>query len=152
MVYVGLHNLKAPKGAAKKVTRLGRGESSGHGKTSGRGHKGQKARKSGQVRIGFEGGQMPIQRRTPKRGFTNPFRKEFAVVNVGALAEHFKADSVVDLASLRTSGLIKATLDGIKVLGNGDIKHALTVKAHGFSSMAREKIEKAGGKIEIISG
>ncbi|MBI5494367.1 MAG: 50S ribosomal protein L15 [Deltaproteobacteria bacterium] len=149
---MGLHNLKAPKGAHKKVTRLGRGESSGHGKTSGRGNKGQKARKSGQVRIGFEGGQMPIQRRTPKRGFKNPFRKEYAVVNVGALAEHFKADAVVDLAALKQSGLVKAALDGIKVLGHGDIKHALTVKAHRFSTSAREKIEKAGGKIEIIAG
>lgn len=151
MAFVGLHNLKAPKGAHKKVTRLGRGESSGHGKTSGRGNKGQKARKSGQVRIGFEGGQMPIQRRTPKRGFKNPFRKEYAVVNVGSLAEHFKADAVVDLSALKQSGLVRAQKDGIKVLGHGDIKHALTVKAHLFSQSAREKIEKAGGKIELLA-
>jgi large subunit ribosomal protein L15 len=151
MVFIGLHNLTPPKGAKKKVSRLGRGENSGRGKTSGRGHKGQKARKSGQVRIGFEGGQTPLQRRAPKRGFKNPFRREFAVVNVGSLAEHFKADAVVDVESLKSSGLVKATLDGVKVLGTGDIKHALTVKAHGFSSTAREKIEKAGGKIEILA-
>lgn len=151
MVFIGLHNLKAPSGAKHKETRLGRGENSGHGKTSGRGHKGQKARKSGNVRIGFEGGQTPLQRRTPKRGFRNPFRREFAVVNVGALAEQFGADAVVDVAALQSSGLVNAQLDGIKVLGHGELKHALTVKAHGFSSTAREKIEKAGGKIEILA-
>ncbi|MEW5853582.1 MAG: 50S ribosomal protein L15 [Myxococcota bacterium] len=149
---MGLHNLKAPKGATKNVTRLGRGESSGHGKTSGRGHKGQKARKSGQVRIGFEGGQTPIQRRVPKRGFKNPFRTEFAVVNVGALAEHFKADAVVDLDALKGAGLVKASLDGVKILAHGELKHALTVKAHGFSAAAKEKIEKAGGKTELLTG
>lgn len=151
MAIIGLHNLKAPHGATHKETRLGRGESSGHGKTSGRGHKGQKARKSGQVRIGFEGGQMPIQRRTPKRGFKNPFRVEFAVINVGALAEHFKAGATVGIDELRGSGLVKATLDGVKVLGHGDLKHALTVKAHSFSATAREKIEKAGGKVEVLA-
>jgi large subunit ribosomal protein L15 len=151
MAYVGLHNLKAPKGAHKKVSRLGRGESSGRGKTSGRGHKGQKARKSGQVRVGFEGGQMPIQRRTPKRGFKNPFRVEFVVVNVGSLAECFKADAVVDVDALKQAGLVRAMGDGVKVLGHGELKHALTVKAHQFSQSAREKIEKAGGKIEVLA-
>lgn len=151
MVLIGLHNLKAPRGATKKETRLGRGESSGHGRTAGRGNKGQKARKSGQVRIGFEGGQMPIHRRTPKRGFKNPFRTEYAVVNVGLLAEHFKADAVVDLEALKGAGLVKAIQDGVKVLAHGEIKHALTVKAHGFSAAAREKIEKAGGKAELLA-
>lgn len=151
MAFVGLHNLKAPRGATKKVQRLGRGESSGRGKTAGKGHKGQKARKSGQVRIGFEGGQMPIQRRTPKRGFENPFRKEYAVVNVGALAEVFKAGATVDVAQLKDKGLVRALHDGVKVLGHGELKHALTVKAHTFSASAREKIEKAGGKVEVIS-
>jgi large subunit ribosomal protein L15 len=151
MAFIGLHNLKAPKGAHKKETRLGRGESSGHGKTSGRGHKGQKARKSGQVRIGFEGGQTPIQRRTPKRGFHNPFRRQFAVVNVGAIAEWFQADSVVDVEALRTAGLVNASPQGVKVLGHGELKHALVVKAHGFSGKAREKIERAGGRVEVLA-
>lgn len=151
MVFIGLHNLQAPRGGNQKENRVGRGESSGLGKTAGRGNKGQKARKSGQVRIGFEGGQMPIQRRTPKRGFKNPFRKEYAVINVGTLAEHFKADAVVDVDALKAAGLVKSMQDGVKVLAHGELKHALTVKAHGFSAAAREKIEKAGGRAELLA-
>jgi large subunit ribosomal protein L15 len=151
MVLMGLHNLRAPRGATKDRKRVGRGEGSGLGKTSGRGNKGQKARKSGNVRIGFEGGQMPMQRRIPKRGFKNPFRKEYAVVNVGLLAKHFAANTVVDVEALKGAGLVKALLDGVKVLAVGDIGHALTVKAHRFSTAAREKIEKAGGKVELLA-
>lgn len=123
--------------------------SSGSGKTSGRGHKGQKARSGGGVRIGFEGGQMPLYRRLPKRGFTNVFKKEIVAVNVDAL-NRFEGGTEVTPALLVESGVIKGVKDGIKILGNGNLEKALTVKAHSFSRQAREKIEAAGGRAEVI--
>lgn len=145
-----LNQLKAPKGATKNRKRLGRGESSGHGKTSGKGHKGQKARAGGFHKVGFEGGQMPLARRLPKRGFTNIFRKDYAVVNLDALANLPDTVTEVDATVLKECGLIKKVLGGLKVLGNGEIKRALTVKAKKFSKTAQEKIEKAGGKAVAI--
>lgn len=145
-----LNQLKAPKGATKNRKRLGRGESSGHGKTSGKGHKGQKARAGGFHKVGFEGGQMPLARRLPKRGFTNIFRKDFAVVNLDALAKLPDSVTEVDATILKERGLIKKVLAGLKVLGNGEIKRALTVKAKKFSKTAQEKIEKAGGKAVAV--
>lgn len=145
----GLHNLIAPIGARKKKKRLGRGESS-QGKTSGRGNKGQKARKSGQVRPGFEGGTLPLARRLPKRGFTNIFASEYAVINVGRLAERFDAGATVDPVTLVESGLLSKRNARVKILGEGEISHALTLKVHKISQSAREKIEKAGGKIEVL--
>lgn len=146
----GLHNLVAPKGARKKKKRLGRGEAS-HGKTSGRGHKGQKARKSGNVRPGFEGGTLPLARRLPKRGFNNKaFATEYAIINVGRLAERFEAGATVDPAALVASGLLNKPGARVKVLGEGEIGHALTLKVHKVSASAREKIEKAGGTVEVL--
>ncbi len=144
-----LNQLRPPKGATKKRKRVGRGESSGTGKTAGRGNKGQKARSGGFHKTGFEGGQMPLQRRLPKRGFTNHTRKEFAVVNVGQLAG-FDANTEIDWQKLNDSGMVKRTLDGLKILGEGEIKVALTVKAHRFSETAKQKIEQAGGKAVIL--
>jgi large subunit ribosomal protein L15 len=146
-----LSQLKAPKGATHKEKRLGRGESSGHGKTSGRGGKGQKARKSGNVRTGFEGGQMPMYRRLPKRGFKNPFRVELPIVNVASLAKAFAAGSQIDLSAVKEKGLVHQRAPGYKVLGNGELDRALTVKANKFSQSAKEKIEKAGGSVEIVA-
>jgi large subunit ribosomal protein L15 len=128
--------------------RVGRGEGSGHGKTSGRGHKGQKARSGGFHKIGFEGGQMPLMRRLPKRGFANIFKKEMAIVNVGDLNK-FKAGDEVTLDVLKTRKVVKGKFDGLKVLGQGDISIALTVKAKLFSKTALAKIEKAGGKAVV---
>lgn len=146
----GLHNLVAPKGARKKKKRLGRGESS-QGKTSGRGNKGQKARKSGQVRPGFEGGTLPLARRLPKRGFNNKdFAKDYAIINVGRLGERFDAGATVDPASLLACGLLSKRNVRVKILGEGDISHALVLKVHKVSQSAREKIEKAGGKVEVL--
>ncbi|MFH1810436.1 MAG: 50S ribosomal protein L15 [Pseudomonadota bacterium] len=145
-----LSKLEAPKGATHKEKRLGRGESSGHGKTSGRGGKGQKARKSGNVRVGFEGGQMPMYRRLPKRGFKNPFRVELPIVNVSALARIFEAGSQIDLSAVKEKGLVHRRAPGYKVLGNGEIDRALAIKANKFSASAKEKIEKAGGSAEIV--
>jgi large subunit ribosomal protein L15 len=144
-----LSNLQAPEGANKKVKRKGRGPGSGHGKQAGRGTKGQKARKSGHVRIGFEGGQMPLQRRLPKMGFLNPFTKNFAEVNVGDLVK-LQAGGVVDEAALREAGLVKGRWDGVKILGNGDLSVAVSLKVNRISKGAKEKVEKAGGKIELI--
>ncbi|NLC77758.1 MAG: 50S ribosomal protein L15 [Clostridia bacterium] len=144
-----LHELKPAEGSRKKARRVGRGMSSGSGKTSGRGHKGQKARSGGGVRIGFEGGQMPLYRRLPKRGFTNVFKKEIVAVNVDAL-NRFEGGTEVTPALLVESGVIKGVKDGIKILGNGNLEKALTVKAHSFSRQAREKIEAAGGRAEVI--
>ncbi len=141
-----LNELRAPKGAVSKKKRLGRGESSGLGKTSGRGNKGQKSRSGGFHKVGFEGGQMPLQRRLPKRGFTNFTRKEFAIVNVGQLAA-FAANQEIDLKFLMDAGVISKSLDGLKILGDGEIKIALVVKAKKFSETARKKIEDAGGKV-----
>ena len=147
----GLHNLVAPRGARKEKKRLGRGEASGHGKTSGRGNKGQKARKSGNVRPGFEGGQLPLARRLPKRGFKNAlFRNDYVAVNVGRLAERFPSGATIDPAVLIATGLLAKTSDRVKVLGQGDVAHALHLKVHRISGSAREKIEKAGGSVEVL--
>lgn len=144
-----LNELSPSKGSRKSRKRLGRGPGSGTGKTSGKGHKGHKARSGGGVRPGFEGGQMPIQRRLPKTGFTNIFKKEFAVINVRDLLK-FESGSTVDEAILVRSGIIKGRRDGIKLLAQGDINFPLTVKVNGASGAAKEKIEKAGGKVEVI--
>ena len=144
-----LEELKPSKGAKKKAKRVGRGVGSGHGKTSTKGHKGQKARSGGGKGPGFEGGQMPLQRRIPKRGFTNIFRKEYAVVNLGDLARAGGADPVTP-ELLMEKGLIKNIKDGVKVLGMGDFSGKITVRAHKFSKSAVDKIQAAGGKAEVI--
>lgn len=145
-----LHELKPNEGSVQTRKRVGRGPGSGLGKTSGKGHKGQNARSGGGVRPGFEGGQLPLFRRLPKRGFNNyEFRTEYAIVNVGDLNE-FKDGSVIELSNLKESGLVKKEKDGIKILGNGELTKKLTVKANKFSSTAKQKIENAGGKIEVI--
>lgn len=144
-----LHELKPQKGSVKETKRVGRGPASGQGKTAGKGHKGQKAR-SGAPRPGFEGGQMPLQRRVPKRGFVNIFGKEMTVVNLAALEKKFEDGSVVDIPALVNAGLVKKTLDGVKILGNGDISKKLTVQVNAFSATAKEKIEAAGGKAEVV--
>ncbi|WP_067842424.1 50S ribosomal protein L15 [Amphibacillus sediminis] len=143
-----LHELK-PSQARKKRNRVGRGMSSGNGKTSGRGHKGQNARSGGGVRPGFEGGQMPLFQRLPKRGFTNINRKEYAVINLSALNK-FEEGTEVTPELLLETGLVSKLKAGIKVLGNGTIEKKLTVKAHKFSASAKEAIETAGGKTEVI--
>ncbi len=147
-----LHELKPNKGGGSKTRkRLGRGIGSGLGKTSGRGHDGQNARSGGGVRPGFEGGQMPLFRRLPKRGFTNIFAKKFAIVNIEDL-NVFSDDTAVTPELLIKEGLVKRgkVIDGIKVLGNGELTKKLDVKAHGFSKSATEKIEAVGGKVEVI--
>ena len=145
-----LHELKPNEGSVQTRKRVGRGPGSGLGKTSGKGHKGQNARSGGGVRPGFEGGQLPLFRRLPKRGFNNyEFRTEYAIVNVGDLND-FKDGSVIELSNLKESGLVKKEKDGIKILGNGELTKKLTVKANKFSSTAIVKIENAGGKIEVI--
>ncbi|SNX54389.1 50S ribosomal protein L15 [Thermoanaerobacterium sp. RBIITD] len=144
-----LHDLKPAEGAKRERKRVGRGIGSGLGKTSGRGHKGQKARSGGNVRPGFEGGQMPLTRRLPKRGFTNIFKKEYAIVNL-SLLDNFEDGSVVTPELLIEKGLVKKVKDGIKILGSGDLNKKLTVKAHKFSKSAVEKIESVGGKAEVI--
>jgi large subunit ribosomal protein L15 len=144
-----LHNLRPRPGARHRVKRLGCGESSGHGKTSGKGHKGQKARSGGSIRLGFEGGQMPLIRRLPKRGFNNAaFHKTYAVVNLSDLNE-FKAGTAVNEELLRKSRLVRGDFAGIKVLGVGELKHALTVEVDKISASARDKIEKAGGAVAL---
>lgn len=143
-----LHNLKPNPGARHRTKRLGSGESSGQGKTSGRGHKGQRARSGGSIRPGFEGGQMPLHRRLPKKGFSNVrFAKKGAVVNVAGLEERFEAGQVVNEAALREARLIKGSCDFVKVLGNGEVTKAFTLEGLAVSASAREKIEKAGGSI-----
>ncbi len=144
-----LFELAPSKGAVKDRKRLGRGHGSGSGKTSGRGHKGQNARSGGGVRVGFEGGQMPIYRRLPKRGFTNIFAKEYVEVKISDLNK-FESGAVVDAQALKEAGIIKKVCDGIKVLGNGEINVKLTVKAAKFTEAAKEKIEAAGGKAEVM--
>ena len=145
-----LHELQPAVGSVKPSYRKGRGPGSGNGKTAGKGHKGQNARSGGGVRPGFEGGQIPLYRKLPKRGFNNKFATNYAIVNVAALNEKFENGAVVDLAALKAAGLIKKELDGVKVLGNGEISKALTVKAAVFSATAKEKIEAAGGKTEVV--
>ncbi|HLR09154.1 MAG TPA: 50S ribosomal protein L15 [Bacillota bacterium] len=144
-----LHELKAAEGTRKKRNRVGRGMSSGSGKTSGRGHKGQKARSGRGTRVGFEGGQMPLFQRLPKRGFTNVHRKEFAIVNVDKL-NRFADGTEVTPELLLEERVVSKLKSGIKVLGNGKLEKKLTVKAHKFSASAREAIEAAGGKAEVI--
>ena len=144
-----LHELSPAPGSVKDVKRKGRGHGSGNGKTAGKGHKGQKARSGGSIRPGFEGGQTALARRTPKRGFNNIFKTEYATVNVSDL-DRFVDGTVVDTELLKASGIIKKELDGVKVLGNGELTKNLTVKAAKFSAAAKEKIEKAGGKAEVM--
>lgn len=144
-----LNQLSPAKGSVKKSKRKGRGMSSGLGKTSGRGHDGQNARSGGGVRPGFEGGQMPLTRRIPKRGFTNIFAKVYNVVNLDDL-NIFEENTVVTPELLKEVGIVKKDNDGVKILGNGDLSTKLTIQAHKFSKAAQEKIEAAGGKAEVI--
>ena len=143
-----LHELSPAQGSTSEVKRIGRGHGSGNGKTAGKGHKGQKARAGHGMRAGFEGGQMPIQRRVPKRGFNNIFASKYANINVSVL-EAFDNGDVVDAAALKAKGIIKKEYDGVKVLANGSLSKSLTVKAVAFSAAAKEKIEAAGGKTEV---
>jgi large subunit ribosomal protein L15 len=146
---IRLHNLQPRPGSRHRVKRLGCGESSGHGKTSGKGHKGQKARSGGSIRLGFEGGQMPLIRRLPKRGFNNAaFHKRYAIVSLDDL-NAFKAGTAVNEQLLRESKLVRGRFVGIKILGDGELKHGLKVEADKVSAAAREKIEKAGGTITL---
>ncbi len=145
-----LHELHPAEGSTTAQKRLGRGTGSGLGKTSGKGHKGAKARSGGGKRPGFEGGQMPLYRRIPKRGFNNIFGTEFAEVNVESLEEKFNDGDTVTVEKLLEAGIIKKTLDGVKILGNGDLTKKLTVQAQKFTAGAKEKIEAAGGKAEVI--
>ena len=147
---MSLNNLRPPKGAKHAKRRVGRGPGSGHGKTASRGHKGAKSRSGHRFKRGFEGGQMPLHRRVPKRGFHNPFRVEYAVVNLDTLAEVFEAGSSVTPELLRERGLVRKTGVRIKVLGRGDLKKKLTVQAHKFSATAAEKIASAGGTTEVL--
>ena len=144
-----LHELKSPKGARTAKKRLGRGIGSGLGKTSGSGQDGQNSRSGGGVRPGFEGGQMPLQRALPKRGFTSIFKKDYNEINVSRL-NIFADGAEITPALLKQEGLIKSIKDGIRILGNGELERSLTVKAQGFSKTAAEKIEAAGGKVEVI--
>lgn len=143
-----ISDLAPEPGSRKKRKRIGRGPGSGHGKTSCRGHKGQNSRSGGGVKPGFEGGQMPLQRRLPKRGFTNIFQKKYSIINVGSLEKITEATITPEV--LLQEGLIKNTKDMVKILGNGEITKAVTVRAHAFSTSAKEKISKAKGKAEVI--
>ena len=144
-----LHELSPADGSVRESYRKGRGPGSGNGKTAGKGHKGQNARSGGGVRPGFEGGQLPLYRKLPKRGFHNKFATVYAIVNVDAL-NRFEDDAVVDTAALIECGLVTRVCDGVKILGNGELTKKLTVKAAVFSNAAKEKIEAAGGKTEVI--
>lgn len=144
-----LHELKPGVGARKERNRVGRGPGSGNGKTAGRGHKGQNARSGGGVRLGFEGGQNPLYMRLPKRGFTNPTRKEYAIVNIETL-NRFDENTEVTPELLIETGIVRNEKNGIKILGNGKIEKSLVVKAHKFSASAVQAIEAAGGKTEVI--
>ena len=144
-----LHELSPAEGSKKAVKRIGRGPASGQGKTAGKGHKGQKARAGRGMRPGFEGGQMPLYRRLPKRGFYNKFGKDYAEVNVEQL-NRFDNDAVVDPVALIEIGILKNVRDGVRILGNGQLEKSLTVKANGFTKTAEEKILAAGGKVEVI--
>jgi large subunit ribosomal protein L15 len=147
---IALNDLRPAKGANRKNKRVGRGMGSGHGKTATRGYKGQLSRSGTTVRPGFEGGQMPLHRRLPKRGFTNIFRKEYAIANVSDLAK-FEAGAQINPEALRGRGIVKNMRDGLKILGNGELAVAVHVQAHKFSKSAIEKIQKAGGTIEVIA-
>lgn len=146
---MNLHELSPAIGSKKDVKRIGRGHGSGQGKTAGKGHKGQKARSGGSIRPGFEGGQMPLQRRIPKRGFNNIFAKKIVAINVAAL-NAFEDGSEVDAKALINAGIIKKEYDGIKILSNGKLTKKLIVKANAFSETAKQKIEEVGGKAEVI--
>ena len=146
---MNLHELSPAPGSVKSAYRKGRGAGSGNGKTAGKGHKGQKARSGGGVRVGFEGGQMPLVRRIPKRGFNNIFAKPLTFVNVGSL-NRFEDGTVVDAAALVEAGVIASCPNGLKVLSNGTLTKKITVKAAAFSESAKEKIEQAGGKAEVV--
>ncbi|MBQ0110620.1 MAG: 50S ribosomal protein L15 [Oscillospiraceae bacterium] len=143
-----IHELSPAEGSTKDVKRIGRGHGSGNGKTAGKGHKGSKARSGPNKRAGFEGGQMPLQRRIPKRGFNNIFATRYAIVNVSDL-NVFDDEAVVDTDALKSKGLVKREYDGVKILGNGELTKKLTVKAAAFSAGAKSKIEAAGGKAEV---
>jgi large subunit ribosomal protein L15 len=148
---IGLHNLEAPEGANKRKKRVGRGPGSGHGKTSTRGHKGQKSRSGYSSKRGFEGGQMPLHRRLPKRGFTNPFKKEWTEVNLSALEKLFQSGETVTPEALVARGVVKKIAkDGVAVLGNGTLTKSLQVTAHRFSKSAQEKITAAGGTAQVM--
>lgn len=149
---MSLNTLRPPKGAKHKKSRVGRGPGSGHGKTAGRGEKGAQSRSGFSFKRGFEGGQMPLHRRLPKRGFTNPFREEYAIVNLDTLAEVFDAGSDVTPDVLRERGLVRDARARIKVLARGEFATKLTVRAHKFSASAAEKIAAAGGVAEVIAG
>ena len=144
-----LHELKPAEGSARDSFRKGRGPGSGNGKTAGKGHKGQNARSGGGVRPGFEGGQIPLYRKLPKRGFKNRFAVHYSVVNVGDINNVFEDGAVVDVAALKAAKLVTKELDGVKILGNGEVTKKITVKAAVFSATAKEKIEAAGGKTEV---
>jgi large subunit ribosomal protein L15 len=148
---LGLHNLKRPAGAVHRPKRVGRGPGSGHGKTATRGHKGQKSRSGFSLRPGFEGGQMPLIRRLPKRGFTNEFKKEWAEVNLDVLEARFEAGAEVTPKVLQERGIVKKIGDGVVILGRGELTKPLRVVAHRFSASAREKILAAGGSVEVIA-
>ena len=144
-----IHDLAPALGSVKEAKRKGRGAGSGNGKTAGTGHKGQNARSGGGVRPGFEGGQLPLYRKLPKRGFKNHFATQYAIINLSAL-DAFENGAVIDLDTLVANGIIKNTFDGLKVLGDGEVTKAFTVKATKFSASAKEKIEAAGGKTEVV--
>lgn len=145
-----LHDLAPAAGSTKERKRIGRGPGSGQGKTAGKGHKGQLARAGRGMRPGFEGGQMPLQRRIPKRGFNNIFRTELAIVNVATLDKYFEDGATVTVDALLEKGILSKTMDGVKVLGQGEISKKLTVQVNAFSESAKAKIEAAGGKAEVI--
>lgn len=147
---LALNNLHPPKGSTHKKKRRGRGPGSGLGKTAGRGHKGQKSRSGYSRRVGFEGGQMPLQRRLPKRGFTNIFKKKWIEVSLSTLEDNFNSGDKITPDALRERGLIKKAKHDLVILGNGEVNKKLNVSAHRFTKAAREKIEKAGGKAEVI--
>ncbi|MFC1889864.1 50S ribosomal protein L15 [Thermodesulfobacteriota bacterium] len=144
-----LEQLKPAQGSRKSRKRIGRGPGSGHGKTSCKGHKGQKSRSGGSVPRGFEGGQMPLHRRLPKRGFTNIFKKRYALIHISDLNQ-FESGKVVGLKDYRKAGLLKSKVDGVKILGDGELSRPVIVKAHKFSRTAIQKIESAGGKAEVL--
>lgn len=144
-----LHELSPAPGSVRESKRIGRGHGSGQGKTAGKGHKGQKARAGRGMQPGFEGGQMPLQRRVPKRGFNNIFATKYAVINIAAL-NAFENGAVVDAEALKNAGIIKKEYDGVKILGNGKLEKSVTVKAAAYSASAKEKIEAAGGQAEVI--
>ena len=146
---MNLHELSPAAGSTQVGKRKGRGPGSGNGKTAGRGHKGLYARSGGKIRVGFEGGQMPLARRIPKRGFNNIFAKPLEIVNVGSL-DKFEDGAVVDVCNLLEKGILSKCEYGVKILGNGELTKKLTVRANAFSASAKEKIEKAGGKAEVI--